>query len=363
MPSRRKFLALAGLTTAAAALAQPASAHHKPGHNHGPATTSTEPATTTTLVAPTTTAEPMPTTTSITITPGNVLTWPPPAGWESFQTQAVPTSGGTINLTAGQDYRLIMPASPVNKRIRVVGGRHVVVIGGEINIDTDWATDDDQNALWFDSQTGTIHVEGIWAHGAFINDGVKGSAGAAVWQVQQCRLDELQGTQAGYHCDGFQPFGGFQALRIDLVTVYSQFQGLMMNADANRWLTTDLRRVNFGQYLTPDSTARTFNLISGTNPDGFPRLEGPVHFGGDCYLQARTTSITSSIAPAAWFTVSGSGASEVASPNPDGWSGTNPGLQMDGQIKEGLPPGGEYVPAPSSGGNVGLAYVSPGYRS
>jgi hypothetical protein len=138
----------------------------------------------------------------------------------------------------------------------------------------------------------------------------------------------------------------------------------MMKADANRWLTTDLRRVNFGQYLTPDTTARSFNLIGGgTNPDGHPWMEGPIHLGDQCYLQPRTTALSSSIAPAAWFTFSGSGADELATPNPSGWSGTNPDLEMDGTIKEGLPPGGDYVPTPANGGNVGLRYISPGYRT
>jgi len=304
----------------------------------------------------------MPTTTTVTIGTTGVLTWPPPAGWAGFQTQAVPTSGGTINLTAGQDYRLVMPASPVNKRVRIVGGRHVVIIGGEVNIDTDWGGNgDDNNALWFDSQTGTIHIEGVWMHGAFINDGVKGTS-FCLWQVQGCRIDELQGTQAGYHCDCFQPFGGFTELRVDKVTGYSQFQGFMQKADANRWLTVDIRRLNFGQYSTPDSTARTWNFITGgPNPDGFPWVEGPVHLGSQCYLQPRTTALSSSIAPAAWFTFSGTGGSEIATPLPSGWVDTNPGLVIDGTIQEGLPPGGDYVPTPASGGNVGLTYVSPGY--
>jgi hypothetical protein len=356
---RRSFLVLAGATLMAVVGGR-AAAHHKPGHQHGPTTTTGEPVPTY-ITAPTTTV----------IDPSgleNRLEWAPPpltspTTIEVGEGSALGPEPAQINLTAGQDY-IIDWVGKTTKRVRINGGRHVVIVGAEVDINSAHASLDDRNALWFDAQTGIIHIEGLWAHGSFINDGVKGVAGSAVWQVQASRIDELQGTQAGYHCDGFQPFGGFTELRIDLVTVYSQFQALMMKADANHWLTTSIRRLNVGQYLTPDTTARSFNLIGGgNNPDGFLFMEGPVHFGDQCYLQPRTTSITSSIAPAAWFTISGTGADEVATPNPAGWVGTNPDLVMDGVIKEGLPPGGDYVPAPSSGGNVGLNYVSPGYRN
>lgn len=306
---------------------------------------------------------------------GNRLQWSPPSGYSGFTTQAVSTAGGTLTLTAGQDYRLVMPASPVTKRVIVNGGRHVVVIGGEVKIDTtNGGSGDDDNAFGFNSQTGTIHVEGVWMHGAAMNDGVKGNAGAAIWQVQNCRIggpaagDGLIGTQAGYHCDGFQPFGGFVELRIGRCSVFSQFQGLMHKADGNHWLTTTVRQLLLSQHATPDSTARTVNIVTdGPNPDGFPWVEGPIDYGQECYLIARSTTANSSISPSSWFTNAGTADNRVYTPVTPNVQG----ISFSGVIRETAPvsrtAGSEnWAPADSSkdfcpAGVAGIGYVSPGY--
>jgi hypothetical protein len=302
------------------------------------------------------------------------LYWPPPTGYAGFQTMNVPTGGGTLNLTAGQDYRLVMPASPVTKRVRVSGGRHVVVIGGEVDIDTtNGGNGDDDNAWDWNNQTGTIHIEGIYMHGAVMNDAVKGTS-YTVWQVQNCRIggptagEGLVGTQAGYHCDGWQPFGGVTEFRVDKVSIYSQFQGGMIKADGNHWLTTNLRRVLLSQHATPDSTARTVNIITGgPNPDGFDYVEGPINLGDELYLIQRSTTANSSISPAAWFTNTGSADARIYTPvQPNAQ-----GITFTGVIRETAPTsrtGGSENWAPTDttkefcpAGVAGIGYVSPGY--
>jgi hypothetical protein len=61
------------------------------------------------------------------------LPWAPP-DTTGYTTVNVPVAGGAINLTAGQDYILQMPASPVTNRVGVTGGRNIVMIGGQIAI-------------------------------------------------------------------------------------------------------------------------------------------------------------------------------------------------------------------------------------
>lgn len=300
--------------------------------------------------------------------------WPPPAGYAGFQTVNVPTTGGTLNLTAGQDYRLVMPGSYVNKKILVNNGRHVVVIGGEINIDTAHASEDDRNAWQWNNQTGTIHVEGVWMHGQFCNDAVKGNAGAATWQIQNCRIggpaagDGLVGTDAGYHCDAFQPYGGFVELRIDKCSCFSQYQGLMHKADGNHWASTQVRRLLLSQHATPDSVARTVNVITGgPNPDGFPWVEGPISYGNELYLIPRSTTANSSVAPASWFTNAGSADARIYTPVTPNVQG----ISFSGVIRETAPvsrTGGSENWAPTNttrdfcpAGVAGIGYVSPGY--
>jgi hypothetical protein len=151
----------------------------------------------------------------------------------------------------------------------------------------------------------------------------------------------------------------------------------MFKGDFNRWLTTDIRRYNLRHVHGETREGKLANFVAGgPNPDGHPWIEGPIHLGQEFYLYSRgfTSPIdntqppgdmTAEVIPNGWFTFSGSdsGGTGIATPNPGGWVATNPGLLIDGIIRNNNPPGGDYVPAPSSGGNVGLGYVSPGYRS
>lgn len=61
------------------------------------------------------------------------LTWAPPAGWESYETVNISTSGAlSKTLVDGHDYKFIAPNAPITGTVVITGGRNIVWIGGFI---------------------------------------------------------------------------------------------------------------------------------------------------------------------------------------------------------------------------------------
>ena len=135
------------------------------------------------------------------------LTWKPPVLTNPVTvvvpvTGAVPTSGSgghIVQLQAGVDYILDMGLrrNPDAGGLSIVGGRNIVMIGGEIEImnmpdSQEWR----REGLVFHNQTGVVHVEGVW-----INGGDAAAEGGpcrgivmnanCVFQIQNCRLDNI----------------------------------------------------------------------------------------------------------------------------------------------------------------------------
>src|SRR6266536_3000773 len=187
----------------------------------------------TTLGQTTTTLRPTTTTAAAPGPPGQglaSLTWAPPllTNPVTYRVSGTPT---VITAAAGQD-SVVRFAGPVNKRLILPGGRDRVMAGGEINIDRPWEKSDDRNAILVKDATGVVHIEGVFMHGIYINDGIKACAPDAVFQIENNRIVNLLGTQAGYHADVIQPYCGLKELRVDGLTGYSQFQGLMFKTDS-----------------------------------------------------------------------------------------------------------------------------------
>jgi hypothetical protein len=283
-----------------------------------------------------------------------------------------------INVPAGTDARIVCDEI-LHKRLVVNGGRDVFVVGCDVDVNQTWPNADDQNGLGFSGQTGRVWVEGTWLHGDFINDGIKGNAGAAVWTAQNDRVGPLHGQQSGYHSDVFQPYGGFSRLEVDNVTGMGEFQCLMVKSDSStfKWNETDLGRLDCHDTQVPgsDTTARLLNLVTNGT------IVGPIHysyFGSDEFFveprpntvadqNAGNVDLKNSIAPAACFVIVGTVASSTQVATPISPAGSclpsDSTLVSDGHVREmqqqeAIPNTGwfEYVPA---SGNVGLGYVLP----
>ncbi len=310
---------------------------------------------TATTRAPTATSEPT-TTTAAPSPPGQgltSLTWAPPllTNPVTYRVSGTPT---TITAAPGQD-SLVRFAGPVNKRLILQGGRNWVIIGGEINIDRPWENLDDRNAILVKDATGVVHIEGVFMHGSYINDGIKACASDATFQIENDRIVDLLGTLTGYHADVIQPYCGFRELRVDGLSGYSQFQGQMFKADWGRWRTTTLKRVNLVGIAPQDGYP--INVVTGCcNHDNNSYVTGPIALS-DVYISPDVShhdgTLSGNISPAANFTFSTNAVSgrEYAQHNTD----VSP--QITGLIWKGLPPAGDYVPY----GVAGMAYVAPPY--
>jgi hypothetical protein len=316
----------------------------------------TSTSTSTTLGQTTTTLGPTTTTAAAPSPPGQglaSLTWAPPLLTNPV-TYRISGTSTVITAAAGQD-SVVRFAGPVNKRLILQGGRNWVIVGGEINIDRPWEKADDRNAILVEGATGVVHIEGVFMHGTYINDGIKACSPDAVFQIENDRIADLLGTQAGYHADVIQPYCGFKELRVDGLTGYSQFQGLMFKADGGSWRTTTLKRINLVGIAPQDGYP--INVVTGCcNNDGKSYVTGPISLS-DVYIRPSVShnsgTLSGNICPAATFTFGTDSATgrEYAEHK----TGVSP--QITGRIWKGSPPLGDYVPE----GVTGVGYVAPSY--
>jgi hypothetical protein len=323
-----------------------------------PSTSTTLASTSTTLGQTTTsTTAPGPTTTQA--PPGlpgqglTSLTWVPPVLTNpvTYRVSGTPTA---ITAAAGQD-SVVRFSGPVNKRLILQGGRNWVIVGGEINIDRAWEKSDDRNAILVKGATGVVHIEGVFMHGAYINDGIKACSPDAVLQIENNRIVDLLGTQAGYHADVIQPYCGFRELRVDGLTGYSQFQGQMFKADWGKWQTTILRRVNLVGIAPQDGYP--INVVTGCcNHDNNSYVTGPISLS-DVYISPNVShhsgTLSGNICPAATFLFS----TDRVTGREYAEHRTDVGPQITGRIWKGRPTWGDYVPD----GVAGVGYIAPPY--
>ena len=265
-------------------------------------------------------------------TAGPRLSWAPPV-LSSPVTIQVSASRNNLSLDPARDYVLQMPSTPVTVAggLTVVGGRNVVLVGGEIRIPAGVAADGRANrGLYLKQQTGTVHVEGLLISGAGLGEGIDlDQRLGAVVQLQNVRVEHLAGTREGHHADVLQTWAGPRVLRVDGLSGSSDYQGMFLlpqqfGTQAQPEVF-DLRRVDLrgssvsGYMLWRDSLAWPLTVsdvwVSPRNPDS-----------RDSFLWPK-----------------GSGAGTSAWPS----------------VNVGTPAQGSFVPA----GRAGTGYTSPGYAS
>ena len=247
-------------------------------------------------------------------------------------------------LNPNRDYILKMPATPVTPGydggLWINGGHNIVVIGGEFDFDgvvnTNPTVEDEGRVITLHHVTGVVHIEGIWAHGDGLIEGIQNYSPRAIVQVENCRFDRIDGKGV-FHSDLFQ-FAVGRGLRIDRFTGSSNVQGVFLE-DMTGHVSID--RTNIvadpgGKYLFWQGDARVPQTLHGV-------YLSPEH----------GRSVGSSVWPS------------TSDPRPR-WRARvrrgivtwPPHVRISGGIRSGIPPGGDSVPV----GVAGVDYISPAYQ-
>ncbi|TFV63935.1 hypothetical protein E4P41_02905 [Geodermatophilus sp. DF01-2] len=280
----------------------------------------------------------------------SALSWAPPAGYTNYPVKKV-TATNTLTTVSGRGgdvYIKLSPDHPVGP-IAITDCRNAVVIGGEIKVLPSATVNGyDQRAIYVRNCTGTVHIEGVRIDGAVAgaqSDGIAVNAPKAVLQIQNVRVDGLRGGASGNHADVFQPWGGVREFRIDRLSGSSNFQGLHIfenRGEIGRGIIQNTNIVG-----TNDAPIDKGGYYIWTDcDDDYPLLLDNVYVTprpGRPFSQSVWPSVTHKECPA---TVANGVATWPRDPS------------ITGEVREGRPATGDFVPA----GSVGLNYTSPGYR-
>ncbi|WP_380165757.1 hypothetical protein [Jannaschia sp. R86511] len=162
---------------------------------------------------------------------GDELTWAPPELVDPERV-LVTEDNRNLELDPERDYELVLPDEPLEVAggVTVVGGRNVVMIGGEISIPDSGARDgNDVRAVYLKNQTGTVHIEGLAITGEGLGEGFNlDQREGAVVQLQNIHVETVQGTREGHHADLIQTWAGPRQLLVDGLTGSTSYQGFFL---------------------------------------------------------------------------------------------------------------------------------------
>ena len=257
------------------------------------------------------------------------LTWAPPT-LSSPTTVAVSASNRNLSLDVARDYIIDMPSGALTGAggLSIQGGRNVVLIGGEINIPTGTPVGHAARGIYLKGQTGTVHVEGLLISGGGLTEGFNlDQRLGAVVQIQNVRVETVNGSYSGDHADVIQTWAGPRKLLIDGLSGSSTYQGMFLLPQ------------QFGTQAQPEVfDFRRVNL-RGSSTSGYMFWRDsnawPLRVS-DVWVAPKTPTVRDS-----FLWPKGTGAGTAAWPS----------------VKVGTPPAGDFVAA----GAAGLAYATPGY--
>lgn len=262
-----------------------------------------------------------------------------------------------LDLDHDVDYLILMPDEPVRSGIVVSGGRHVVMVGGEIAIpwQGERPTIAERRGLFIKRTTGTFHLEGVLFHGEDISEGIQLSTPDAHIQIANVAVIDIKARDqvdfSDNHPDLIQSYGGAQSITIDRFTGSTDYQGLFFNVNSqvDEHGPVTLRRVD----LVGRPSARYLLWFSIPKPGEAVSLE-------DVWLdvpELRRGGIGRSVWPdvngtfprqAELFQIGGATATrwpEALTP------------PIRGHVIAGTPPHGHFVDVE----RIGIGYESPGY--
>lgn len=266
----------------------------------------------------------------------SALAWAPPT-LTNPTTITVSNPTRDIVMDPTKDYIIKFPATAVKPGsdgcLWTQGGHNIVVIGGECDftgvVNTS-SSEDEGRVATFNGATGTVHMEGVWAHGDGLIEGVQWYSPGAILQLENDRFDHLHVEAAQYHSD-VVAFDNSGTLRIDRFTASSELQGISQFFSTSK---LDLRNVNLaGLSGAQDSSPVLSWFTASVSLTNY-------------WVQTRPGEPFSS-------TLRPSGGS-VASDGSVSW----PGTSVTGSARQGSPPSGDFVPI----GVAGTGYTSPGYH-
>lgn len=271
-------------------------------------------------------------------TTSSTLTYAPPgypsySGYTTIHVNNATPSWVTGQLNPSTDYRIIID-EPLTNTLLIGGGHNVVIIGGEINkaVVSSHPNPDQTYGMYLVDQTGTIHVEGVYFHGAGLGEGVVTNEGkGATVQLENLRIEVTYPTPSDYsiHPDVFQTWRGPYILRMDHLT------GSSTNKAFN------FQPFEYGWYLTGAWDVRNTNLAT-VGPD-------------QSYILWRDNIEDSTQQRFPWWAETNS--NFYINPG-RAWGWCWPSSQHWQLFTMGVPPTGDYVPS----GVAGMNYKSPGYN-
>jgi hypothetical protein len=330
------------------------------------------------------TPSPTPTPTSApapprTVVAGSSLTWRPPACGDPTHACATYVVSNTghhqdLRLDNARDWIVKLPGVPVVGGLDIDGGHNVIIIGGEIDLATPCTSDSSPchgiNISLGSDPTGEVYIEGVLirnpdpTHSHYTGDGIDLNAGAlGNLTLQDLRIEGVDGCDSGAypgaHADVFQPYAaGGAVMHIDHLTGSTDYQGMQVSYDIGSPANSaDYRNVNI------DVLPNTHGGCAGNSDRYAWWLTGGGGVHPDCWSFPTTLINTYAMEP------SGSLANNAVWADPannhdcsatyrNGMVTWPAVTAISGGIRNGMPPGGDFVPA----GVAGIGYVSPGYR-
>ena len=166
---------------------------------------------------------------------GPKLTWAPPTLDSNYIDLQVVQGDRVIMLDPTRDYRIHMPSSPlvISSDFQLVGGKNVVLIGGEVRCTQAGRQFLIQNHASTNVNGRTVHVEGLRFT---VDAGVQMTEGinincqddtTNVVRFQNMVMAPIWGLPA-YHADIIQAYNGPYQLDVDLFEGSSNYQGFMV---------------------------------------------------------------------------------------------------------------------------------------
>jgi hypothetical protein len=197
--------------------------------------------------------------------------WQPPS-LTAPVTINVTNANSKLYLNAGQDYVVNMPSTPltVSGGLWLIGGRNVVVVGGEIRNDSEdissTAQVDAHYGVYLKNQTGTVHLEGLWIHGVGIGQAIVTDEPQATVQVENCRLESLHPVTQWIHTDGIQSWRGPYELNLYNDTV--QTAGVALQVQPRQYTDVALGTWQWHNVNVVQQTSDAFALWKNSGTGG-----------------------------------------------------------------------------------------------
>ena len=261
-------------------------------------------------------------------------------------------------LKTDQDYVIKLPKTKKVGSTVIDGGRNVVIIGGYITLPmaADGADGAVSRAISIRNNVGVVHIEGVLidASGRGMSDGIDIESPRSTVQIENVGVDGVYGFYNQFHAHVIKPFGGVAGLRIDKLTGYTAYQGLTISIDLGPIGSAEISRTNLvgiGDQIWGRHNNGGY-LVWLTHDAGC-KATYPIQFR-QVYVQPRRGT---ALANAVWPPPGGRTACPSAASDDDAET-RFPSLPVQGRIRKGMPPQGDFVPP----GVAGLHYVSPGYR-